>query len=241
MKGSSWDVLLFPEIVSSRSQQDLEGAISRWVESAGFKFWIYAQGLPRSPLAKDPLIFGNYPESWINHYFEHGYVHIDPVIPHCSDHVTPYIWPSRNCSQQKAATRKFFGEARSFRLLSGITFPLHGPGTCRGLLSVAADEVGAIDLSRWTPDMMLMGSFVHESVIRIRKQNSVAGSNRLTPREQECLTWAAVGKSSWEIGQLLKISERTANFHLYNINKKFGVASRQSAIARAVSLGLISL
>ena len=45
----------------------------------------------------------------------------------------------------------------------------------------------------------------------------------LSPRELECLEWAARGKSAWEIGRLLNISRRTAAFHLDNAKMKFGV------------------
>lgn len=63
---------------------------------------------------------------------------------------------------------------------------------------------------------------------------------KLTKREQECLYWAAKGKTSWEIGIILGISERTANFHINNILSKFSVHSRQAAIAIAISMGLLN-
>ena len=45
---------------------------------------------------------------------------------------------------------------------------------------------------------------------------------KLTPREIECMKWVAVGKSNWEIGQVLGISEATAHFHVENAKKKLG-------------------
>jgi len=62
---------------------------------------------------------------------------------------------------------------------------------------------------------------------------------RLTPRELECLQWCALGKSTWDIAQLLGISEAAVNFHMTNIRGKCGVASRRLAVAKAVQLGLI--
>ena len=61
----------------------------------------------------------------------------------------------------------------------------------------------------------------------------------LTARELECLHWAAEGKTSWEIGRVLGVSERTVVFHLQNAAHKFGVNGRQPAVARAIALGLI--
>jgi len=62
---------------------------------------------------------------------------------------------------------------------------------------------------------------------------------RLTPRELECLQWSALGKSSWEIAGILRISESAVNFHMANIRQKFQVSSRRQAIAQAIRLGLL--
>ncbi|TIT89542.1 MAG: helix-turn-helix transcriptional regulator, partial [Mesorhizobium sp.] len=62
----------------------------------------------------------------------------------------------------------------------------------------------------------------------------------LTPRERECLQWAAVGKSEWEISQILGISEHTSEKHLLNAKSKLGAANRVQAVAEAIRRGYIS-
>lgn len=62
---------------------------------------------------------------------------------------------------------------------------------------------------------------------------------RLTNRELCCLQWAAVGKTSWEMGVILGIAERTINFHIHNACKKLGVHGRQAAITAALQAGMI--
>ena len=59
--------------------------------------------------------------------------------------------------------------------------------------------------------------------------------------EIECLRWAAEGKTGWEIGKLLGISERTVVFHVENAARKLGVFGRRQAVARAIALQLITL
>jgi DNA-binding CsgD family transcriptional regulator len=61
----------------------------------------------------------------------------------------------------------------------------------------------------------------------------------LSSREGECLRWAADGKTSGEIAQILGISEGTVNFHLNNAMQKLDVISRQHAIGKAALQGLI--
>ncbi|MFA7579384.1 LuxR C-terminal-related transcriptional regulator [Castellaniella sp.] len=62
---------------------------------------------------------------------------------------------------------------------------------------------------------------------------------KLTPRELDCLHWASHGKTSWEIGQILGIAERTANFHLSNTCSKLAVCNRMAAITTALKMGLL--
>jgi len=62
----------------------------------------------------------------------------------------------------------------------------------------------------------------------------------LTPREREVLLWAAKGKTGWEIGQILRLSERTVTYHVENARAKLGASSRAHAVVKAVTLGLIA-
>jgi DNA-binding NarL/FixJ family response regulator len=61
----------------------------------------------------------------------------------------------------------------------------------------------------------------------------------LTDREIEALTWVANGKSSTDIAVFMKCSERTVNFHISNVIRKLGVATRVQAAIRCALLGLI--
>ena len=61
----------------------------------------------------------------------------------------------------------------------------------------------------------------------------------LSDREKACLRWTALGKSSWEIGRILMISENTVIFHIKNAMRKLGVNNRTLAAVKAVQLGLI--
>lgn len=61
----------------------------------------------------------------------------------------------------------------------------------------------------------------------------------LTDREIEALTWVAKGKSSTDIAVLMNVSERTVNFHIGNVIRKLGVATRVQAAIRCALLGLI--
>ena len=62
---------------------------------------------------------------------------------------------------------------------------------------------------------------------------------RLSSRQREVLEWAAIGKTDWEIGKILSISERAVKFHLEKARQRLDASNRTHAVARAISLGLI--
>jgi DNA-binding CsgD family transcriptional regulator len=98
----------------------------------------------------------------------------------------------------------------------------------------------ARDLVPELPFALLFGQSVIFSVQKLLRQ-STAISQRLSNRESEILHWCAVGKTSWEISHILNVSQSTIVFHVGNAMKKLGAGSRQSACAKAISLGLIRL
>lgn len=61
----------------------------------------------------------------------------------------------------------------------------------------------------------------------------------LSNRETACLHWSSLGKTSWETGLILGVTERTVNFHIGNACRKLGVHSRRAAVAIAVRQGLL--
>ena len=64
---------------------------------------------------------------------------------------------------------------------------------------------------------------------------------QLTPKEGEALLWLAYGKTSWEIGQILGISERTVTAHIVNMGVKLEASNRANIIAKAVCRGILYL
>lgn len=60
---------------------------------------------------------------------------------------------------------------------------------------------------------------------------------RLTERQMEIASWLIAGKSDWEIGEILRISPKTVNYHVENIKQTYGVRSRSQFIAAIVHEG----
>ncbi|WP_372871580.1 response regulator transcription factor [Paenalcaligenes niemegkensis] len=57
----------------------------------------------------------------------------------------------------------------------------------------------------------------------------------LTPREFDCIYWAAIGKTNKQIGEILEISPHTVSFHMANLSRKLKVSNRQAAIFKILN------
>jgi DNA-binding CsgD family transcriptional regulator len=88
--------------------------------------------------------------------------------------------------------------------------------------------------SRGTPAGQIDG----RPLPRMRRPND---QSNLTAREREVLAWIALGKSAWEIGEILGIAKRTVDEHAQTAARKLGAANRTQAVAIAVRDGLIEL
>lgn len=88
-------------------------------------------------------------------------------------------------------------------------------------------------LTSLLPILAMSARALIASQIRARTEES------LSQREAEILNWAAAGKTAKEIGIILKISERTINYHLQSAYRKLSVTNRPHAIARAIETGTL--
>ena len=231
-----WDNL--QQLLDCTSAVHLRTLASGCVQRLGFDKWIYSLGPDPCGAAESLRTF---PSEWMSLYQRRGYFAVDPVVDHCRHHLTPCLWAADPAARGAGYQTRYFREALEFGLFAGIALPLHGPLGQSGMLSVAmADPAQASAQLRQLGELQLLASFMHEAQLRLDSRSKPAPVH-LTAREIDCLCWAADGKTSWEIGRQLGISERTVIFHLSNSARKLGVIGRRQAIARAMSLQLIAI
>lgn len=82
-----------------------------------------------------------------------------------------------------------------------------------------------------------IGSYVRAMC---RAQRLPAGS-RLSKREVECLRWAAIGKTDFEISMIMERSRATVRFHIHNASMKLDAVNRSQTVFKAAQLGYIGL
>ncbi len=227
-------------LATAGTLEEITDRVRTYVGQLGFEFFIYVLRLPTRFAEARVIMINGYPETWLERYWEASHYTHDPVIAHCSQRLVPVIWhelPSEGLSRQ------VMNEATEFGLRYGLSMPIHGPNGDLGILSLAVDRKLAVaqEISRRAlPYVQILAGHIHEAVRRVTIKVGETAPILLTEREQDCMRWVADGKTSWEISQVLNMSERTVNFHINNVMIKLDVRNRQHAIARAVLQGLIN-
>ena len=190
---------------------------------------------------RDPYIATTYSADWVDHYRDREFVKIDPVLPAGLQRMLPTDWNSFD--RKRNEVKSFFGEAKDFGVgQKGMTFPIRGAGGEVAMFSItsdATDSEWAGIKSHYMRDFQTIAHFVHEMVIRTEKVS--LGNVRLSPREIECLKWAAEGKTYIDIATILSISERTVRFYLDTARHKLNAINITHAVARAMASNIINL
>jgi DNA-binding CsgD family transcriptional regulator len=184
-----------------------------------------------------PLLISNYPSTWTEHYLRSHYERYDPVIIQALRHPEPFEWGSDLATQSKPQ-RELFAEAATFGIRSGFTVPIHDDRGPIAAVTFAADERRARferSVKEHARVLQLMAMYFHAHARRRIADDRAIDGVSLSPREFECLKWAAQGKSAWEIGCILGISRHTVATYLGNTKTKLGVRTIVQAVARVTA------
>ncbi len=229
-------------LAAATTLDELQVLCREFSKALGFQHFVYALRVPTHFADARLIVIDGYPSGWVKRYFEQRHFDSDPVMAYCAQHVVPMCWSDLNL-EPASQSERMMQEAAEFGLRDGVSMPLHSPQGELGIFSLAVDaepdSARAICEGALEPVQLLAG-YLHEAVRRVSGllPGNASGPD-LTERESECLRWAADGKTSGEIAQLLGLSESTVNFHLNNTMRKLNVVSRQQALAKAILQGLI--
>lgn len=125
-----------------------------------------------------------------------------------------------------------------------ICVPIHMPFGQIGAVSFSVPDHEKADLSvefeKYSYDLeVLARAFVTGYVKIMDQRNWIAKNCKLSKREVQCVSWAALGKTDREIASILSRSCATVRFHLHNAAKKLNAVSRSQTVFKASQLGYL--
>ncbi len=222
---------------------DSEGVVDAMASSLarfGFENFIIT-GLPHPrERFEHVVVLRSWPEGWFEIYAREDYVRVDPVIRLCRNTVQPFEWTEAPYDpEREPRAAEVMRRAADFRMARGFCLPIHGLQGYEACLSMSGID---LDLTaRTKPALHLMAMYAFERARQILQPGGLPRSAGLTPRERETLTWAALGKSAADTGEILGITERTVTAHVASACQKLGAANKTQAVARAVQHRLIAI
>jgi DNA-binding CsgD family transcriptional regulator len=207
---------------------------------ATFTFYV-AMDHHRRPLAAK--ISGTSHVEWRRHYDASNFARTDDLLHPGLTSSAPMTWTRfRNERRLTRKRTRIYDEARTFGLKDGFYLPLHwADGSMLGVSAMAHETMPQDHASLAMLHMMAL--YYALAAERLGLTPPLRGTREaegeLTPRQIECLQWIAEGKSSWEIGEILDLSEFTVNEHLTAARRRLGAKTTTQAAVRAALKGLI--
>jgi len=186
------------------------------------------------------VLLCEWPVGWRERYVAMNHVAHDPLVAFMKRSPSAVYWrDALACAGADPGADRVCDEARSFRLNDGFALAF---ATVEGetvIVSLGGEEM---DLPQQAVGLIsLTATFAVGRAMQLAAVREEADPRPgLTDREKECMQWAALGKSEWEISQILGISEHTSGKHLQSAKTKLRAANRVQAVAEAIRQGYIS-
>lgn len=232
---------LLAPLLHTTHARDIYQTLSELVGYLGCRYYFFAAYDRNRPDAEAFRLYDNTPRDWRDTYLTSGLFALDRANLYARTHCAPVLF--------NLADDGFFADGavrlalRKLQLHSGVVAPAHSPTGMSGYLMLGYHDQGLPAAGQLH---MAMSTAAHAAGVllevdeRLHRHGEPASRRvNLSRREVECLQWAAAGKTAWETGVILDITERTVVFHLCNATQKLSASNKQQAIARAIALGLV--
>jgi len=231
----------YSSVLQARDRNEFRDEVVRFGRALGFEtvsaIAVVDHGIGRS----DFVTVDNTPREFLNVFNDPRAMQRDPVMQHCKRQSLPIIWDQGTYTSQGQG--ELWEEQARYGYHTGIAMALHLPEGKHFMLGVDRDRPLPGDrheLTRVVADLQLFAVHALDAAMRVLLPVATAAdAPALTPRELEALRWTMDGKTAWEVGSILGITERTAVLHLNNAMRKLGSVNKHQAVLKALRLGLI--
>ena len=220
---------------------DVAAELLRAGEALGFdNFCISGLPSPGEPLEPYVVLCG-WPTAWMERYNTKGFVHSDPVVRLIRQTTMPFAWSEAVFDPDDTQAAQVMEEAVEFGLVQGLAVPIHTPQCLQATVTFGGRHMELSSDERAALHLIAIYAHGHaRSLLKPGRVAEIPQGHGLSPREAECLRWAAAGKTTWEISVILGLSQRTIEEYLGNAALKLGAVNRVQAVAEALRRKIIA-
>jgi DNA-binding CsgD family transcriptional regulator len=231
----------FLKVLEARDRDDYRNEVVRFANAAGFDTVTAILVVDHTLGDSEFIAIDNTPANY-QAVFEHvDSAKLDPVMQHCRRQSVPIIWDQG--TYVGAGQGDKWETQAQYGYRTGVCMALHLPEGRHFVLGVDRDRPLPADrgeVTRIVADLQLFAVHAQEAAMRLLLPASPqVEAPSLTPRELEALRWTMEGKTAWEVGTILGISERTAVLHVNNAMHKLDCVNKHQAVLKALRFGLI--
>ena len=231
----------YSSVLTARDREEFREEVVRFTQQLGFDMVAAVTVVEHGVAGTDFISVDNTPLGYSSTFRDPMLSRRDPVMQHCRRQSVPIIWDQHTYTGQGLG--ELWEEQAQFGYSTGIAMALHLPDGKHFLLGVDRDQplpANLSELQRLVADLQLFAVHAQEAAVRLLLPAPLQPDRpALTPCELEALHWTMEGKTAWEVGAILGISERTAVLHVNNAMHKLGCVNKHSAVLKALRLGLI--
>lgn len=227
-------VIAIDNLERATTPADVWAPVKSFAALHGFDYMFVLKG--REDLAQNvasAVLYNDMPEGFVEAFDRAGHSPNNALVLRAFTDARPFtaseLWATPLSERQKRALALL---SVSLNVRDGFMVPIR----------TSMELEGVVLLGGLKPDM---SAIVHSALhllayCAFERATALEATPRrkepalLSPRETQCLHWAALGKTDNEIGTILTISPRTARFHIENAKKKLGVATRIQAVTEAL-------
>ncbi|MDH4061801.1 MAG: autoinducer binding domain-containing protein [Aquincola sp.] len=228
-------------VLEARDQDQFRSVVIRFAQQLGFETVTAMVAVDRAEVGPEFVAVHNTPLAFEQNFENVAIGRRDPVMQHCRRHTMPIVWGQKTYLDQGAI--ELWDIQAQYGYRNGIAMALHMPEGRHFTLGVDRDQPlpsSESELTRLVADLQLFAVHAQDTALRVLVPEPLRPERpALTPRELDVLRWTMEGKTAWETGVLLNISERTTVQHLQNAMKKLRCNSKHQAVLKALRLGLI--
>jgi len=231
----------YTAVMHSRSRDEFRDEVSRFARRLEFEYFSAMLVVDHAIGRSQFITVDNTPTGYKDTFRDTTEWQLDPVMQHCKRQSVPIIWNQETYTAQNRGS--FWEEQARFGYRTGIAMALHMPDGRHFMLGMDRDSALPSDpteLTRVVAELQLFAVHAQDAAVRLLlPRDAMQERPKLTPREVEALKWTMAGKTAWEVGQVLAISERTVVMHLQNAMHKLDVTTKHQAVIKALGFGLI--
>lgn len=167
----------------------------------------------------------------------------DPVWHHCTRSSAPIVWD--RATYQRAGQVALWDAMAQAGVRSGIAAPSRSQDRVF-ILRLDSEQLqvaSSVEISQLVGRVQLLATYAdaaaqHLGLFPTPDPLPIELAS-LTPRELEVLKWAADGKTEWETGKILSLSQHTVSEHLESAARRLNCATKIQAVVRAYRAGLL--